>query len=87
MPGVCAPVVQTRIRGTMVPCDTFLVKQGYFDIFFPTDFNKLRDMYEHVLTEPISPGPLDTEWESRVTPLLAYMSGRASSHPAALNAN
>lgn len=30
------PVVQTRVRTEMVPCETFLVKQGYFDIFFPT---------------------------------------------------
>lgn len=30
------PVVQTRVRQEMVPCETFLVKQGYFDIFFPT---------------------------------------------------
>lgn len=30
------PVVQTRYGGEMVPCETFLVKQGYFDIFFPT---------------------------------------------------
>ena len=74
MPGVCAPVVQTRVRGTAVPCETFLVKQGYFDIFFPTDFNKLRDMYEHVLTEPISPGPLDNESELRVTPLAPSIS-------------
>ncbi len=30
------PVVQTRYGGNMVPCETFLVKQGFFDIFFPT---------------------------------------------------
>lgn len=30
------PVVQTRYGGSMIPCETFLVKQGYFDIFFPT---------------------------------------------------
>ena len=30
------PVVQTRLGGNMVPCGTFLVKQGFFDIFFPT---------------------------------------------------
>lgn len=30
------PVVQTRYGGSMVPCETILVKQGYFDIFFPT---------------------------------------------------
>jgi hypothetical protein len=35
------PVVQTRYGGSMVPCETFLVKQGYFDIFFPTgEFDK-----------------------------------------------
>lgn len=30
------PVVQTRYGNSMIPCETFLVKQGYFDIFFPT---------------------------------------------------
>lgn len=30
------PVVQTRLGKDMVPCETILVKQGYFDIFFPT---------------------------------------------------
>lgn len=30
------PVVQTRLSGRMIPCETILVKQGYFDIFFPT---------------------------------------------------
>ena len=34
--GKNGPVVQTRYGGDMVPCETFLVKQGYFDIFFPT---------------------------------------------------
>jgi hypothetical protein len=34
--GLDGPVVQTRYGGSMVPCETFLVKQGYFDIFFPT---------------------------------------------------
>ena len=36
VPGRNGPVVQTRYGGRMVPCETFLVKQGYFDIFFPT---------------------------------------------------
>ena len=44
---------------------TFFISFYYFDIFFPTDFERLRDMYEHILTEPT---PLDG-WESRVTPL------------------
>jgi hypothetical protein len=30
------PVVQTRLGGSMIPCETILVKQGFFDIFFPT---------------------------------------------------
>jgi len=46
IPGYLAPVVQTRYRRTMVPCTTYLVQQGYFDIFFPTDFEELRKMYE-----------------------------------------
>ena len=36
VPGRNGPVVQTRINNQMVPCQTYLVKQGYFDIFFPT---------------------------------------------------
>ncbi|RUP46994.1 S-adenosyl-L-methionine-dependent methyltransferase [Jimgerdemannia flammicorona] len=46
--GVDAPVVQTRYRGTMVPCSTYMVQPGYFDIFFPTNFELLRDMYQLV---------------------------------------
>jgi Putative S-adenosyl-L-methionine-dependent methyltransferase len=48
--GYNAPVVQTRYRDTMVPCSTYMVQPGYFDIFFPTDFELLRDMYELVMT-------------------------------------
>jgi hypothetical protein len=43
--GVDAPVVQTRYKGTMVPCSTYLVQPGWFDIFFPTNWELLRDMY------------------------------------------
>ena len=50
--GYNAPVVQTRYQGSMIPCSSLFVKQGYFDIFFPTDFERLRDMYEHVLSRP-----------------------------------
>jgi len=50
--GVNAPVVQTRFRNVTVPCTTLLVKQGFFDIFFPTDFERLRDMYEFILAQP-----------------------------------
>ncbi|KAH7105997.1 DUF185-domain-containing protein [Auriculariales sp. MPI-PUGE-AT-0066] len=44
-----APVVQTRFRNLMVPVTTYLVTPGYFDIFFPTDFELLRDVYEAVM--------------------------------------
>ncbi|KAI9470200.1 S-adenosyl-L-methionine-dependent methyltransferase [Coemansia mojavensis] len=45
---VSAPVVQTRFDGTMVPCTTYLVQPGWFDIFFPTDFELLLQMYNHM---------------------------------------
>ncbi|KAJ3154653.1 hypothetical protein HDU89_007892 [Geranomyces variabilis] len=45
VPGINAPVVQTRYQGTMIPCSTYLVQPGWFDIFFPTDFELMRDMY------------------------------------------
>ncbi|KXN90719.1 hypothetical protein AN958_04004 [Leucoagaricus sp. SymC.cos] len=44
IPGVNAPVVQTRFRNITVPCSTLMVRQGYFDIFFPTNFEWLRDI-------------------------------------------
>ncbi|KAG8923426.1 hypothetical protein FRC01_012762 [Tulasnella sp. 417] len=54
MPGYNSPVVQTRFRDTMVPVETFMVQPGYFDIFFPTSFELLRDMYELVMSKPLS---------------------------------
>ncbi len=50
----------------MVPCETLLVRQGYFDIFFPTNFENLRDMYEHVLAQP---RPLGSDEAPRITPI------------------
>ncbi|WFD25703.1 hypothetical protein MNAN1_000669 [Malassezia nana] len=49
VPGVNAPVVQTRHNGTMIPVTTYCVLQGFFDIFFPTDFQLLRDMYMYMM--------------------------------------
>ncbi|WWC66472.1 uncharacterized protein I206_100374 [Kwoniella pini CBS 10737] len=46
------PVVQTRYGDSMIPCETFLVKQGYFDIFFPTNFELLRDIYSIIMNSP-----------------------------------
>ncbi|KAJ2706853.1 hypothetical protein FB645_001301 [Coemansia sp. IMI 203386] len=45
---VDAPVVQTRFDGSMVACDTYLVQPGWFDIFFPTNFELLRRIYDAV---------------------------------------
>ena len=49
--GVNAPVVQTRYQGTMVPCSTYLVQPGWFDIFFPTDFKLFKSVYDFKRSE------------------------------------
>ncbi|KAJ7625680.1 S-adenosyl-L-methionine-dependent methyltransferase [Roridomyces roridus] len=67
IPGSNAPVVQTRFQNTTVPVTTLLVAQGFFDIFFPTDFARLRDMYEHILAQPAGDVGLGT----RHTPLMS----------------
>lgn len=48
VPGLNAPVVQTRYQGMMIPCSTYLVQPGWFDIFFPTNFELMRDVYNTV---------------------------------------
>lgn len=74
IPGVNSPVVQTRYQNTTVPCTTLFVKQGYFDIFFPTDFDRLRDMYEHTLSQP-SRSTQDPDYLlPRLSPLATNMS-------------
>lgn len=52
IPGVNAPVVQTRHKGTMIPVTTYCVLQGFFDIFFPTNFDLLRAVYKRVMSAP-----------------------------------
>lgn len=70
IPGINAPVVQTRFKNSTVATETLFVKQGYFDIFFATDFERLRDMYEHILALPSGPiSPKLGFFESRVSPL------------------
>jgi len=72
IPGVNAPVVQTRYRNTTVPCTKLLVRQGYFDIFFPTNFERLRDMYEYIISPSSSSSPpsVDAPFPTRSTPLM-----------------
>ncbi|KAG6821482.1 hypothetical protein H0H93_010206 [Arthromyces matolae] len=65
--GTNSPVVQTRFQNVTVPCSTLLVRQGYFDIFFPTNFERLRDMYEYIISHH---QPLKEGEEIRSTPLL-----------------
>lgn len=46
--GLNAPVVQTRYERRNVQVSTPFVHQGYFDIFFPTDFQLMEDMYRAI---------------------------------------
>jgi hypothetical protein len=48
MQGVNAPVVQTRYRGSMVPCSTYMVLPGYFDIMFPTRWQEMNAIYSEL---------------------------------------
>ncbi|OQD73883.1 hypothetical protein PENDEC_c013G00738 [Penicillium decumbens] len=48
VPGLNAPVVQTRYQRQTIPVSTPFVHQGYFDIFYPTDFNVVEDVYRAV---------------------------------------
>ncbi|OMH85265.1 hypothetical protein AX774_g1190 [Zancudomyces culisetae] len=54
--GINGPVVQTRYRGNMVPCSTFRVQPGWFDIFFPTNFELLKKIYTHTRKTAASAG-------------------------------
>jgi hypothetical protein len=46
--GINAPIVQTRHQRRNVTVTTPFVHQGYFDIFFPTDFRMMEDMYRAI---------------------------------------
>ncbi|KAL3465297.1 amidase signature domain-containing protein [Aspergillus heterothallicus] len=83
VPGINAPVVQTRYKRRTVPVSTPFVHQGYFDIFFPTDFNVVEDVYRAVtgkLTQVVSHEDFmqrwayieDTETKSGENPLLTW---------------
>ncbi|KAI9818961.1 MAG: hypothetical protein M1832_004129 [Thelocarpon impressellum] len=45
IPGVNAPVVQTRFQRRTVPVSTPFVQQGHFDILFPTPFDAVEPLY------------------------------------------
>ena len=48
IPGIDAPVVQSMYKNNMIPCQTFLVKLGLFDIFFPTNFYLFGGIYKQL---------------------------------------
>ncbi len=70
--GVNAPVVQTRINAQMVPVTTYLVLQGYFDIFFPTNFAHLAKMYHAVNGAFFSPHFSPHQSKSRAPHVLGH---------------
>ncbi|EQB51778.1 hypothetical protein CGLO_08648 [Colletotrichum gloeosporioides Cg-14] len=83
IPGLNAPVVQTRYERKTVPVTTPLVHQGYFDIMFPTDFHVMETVYQAItgkLTRLMSHGDFmkrwafleDTQTRSGENPLLSY---------------
>ncbi len=73
IPGCNGPVVQTRFQDTMVPVETLMVQQGYFDIFFPTSFDLLRELYELVMSKP--PGTITLPGEDQESLTLNENSG------------
>lgn len=44
-----SPVVQTHAYKNTVPCSTYLLKRGLFDIFFPVSFPLLEKLYSHIM--------------------------------------
>ncbi|PYH97800.1 amidase signature enzyme [Aspergillus ellipticus CBS 707.79] len=65
VPGTNAPVVQTRYKRRTVPVSTPFVYQGYFDIFFPTDFIMIEDLYRAItgkLSQVVSHGDFVERW-------------------------
>ncbi|KAJ7117444.1 hypothetical protein C8R44DRAFT_924871 [Mycena epipterygia] len=51
--GLFVPGASCRSASGGRPCHaTLLIASGFFDTFFPTDFERLRDMYEHTLAQP-----------------------------------
>ena len=48
IPGINAPVVQTRYQRRNVQVTTPYVHQGFFDIFFPTNFAIMEDIYRAI---------------------------------------
>ncbi|KAK0733523.1 S-adenosyl-L-methionine-dependent methyltransferase [Lasiosphaeria miniovina] len=83
LPGLNAPIVQTRYQRRPVPVTTPLVHQGYFDIMFPTDFHRAEAIYQAItgkLTRVLSHEEFmrrwayleETETQTGENPLLSW---------------
>ncbi|RMD44108.1 hypothetical protein DV735_g929, partial [Chaetothyriales sp. CBS 134920] len=59
--GINAPVVQTRYKRRVIPVRTPYNHQGFFDIFFPTNFLLMEDMYR-ALTGKLTRVQGQREW-------------------------
>ena len=78
IPGINGPVVQTMFEGTMIPCSTYLVQPGWFDIFFPTDFNLLQSIYDHQrVSLPLKKGIRGLSTRSKVWSFTDFMKQHA----------
>ncbi|KAK9476926.1 S-adenosyl-L-methionine-dependent methyltransferase [Lipomyces japonicus] len=49
IPGYNSPVVQVMLEKKMIPVETYMVLQGYFDILFPTDFELAAELYAKIM--------------------------------------
>lgn len=46
--GINAPLVQAGYKGMLVPCATYQMAPGWFDVLFPTNFEQTRQLYLQV---------------------------------------
>ncbi|SPO20087.1 uncharacterized protein UTRI_00482_B [Ustilago trichophora] len=76
--GTNAPVVQTRYKATMIPVTTYMVLQGYFDIFFPTNFQHLKKIYKSIIHNSPSPSTEDAFFSPNLIPTFPTRGARES---------
>ncbi|CCI42830.1 unnamed protein product [Albugo candida] len=47
-----APIVASKVQGETVDYDTYLIQKGDVDVFFATDFNRLKNAYCRIMGRP-----------------------------------
>ncbi len=70
--GINGPVVQTMFEEEMIACSTYLVEPGWFDIFFPTQFQHLKQLYDYTLERDAS--------QSQVCSYKEFLNNYATTH-------